>query len=144
MVVQDIIQAETLELVQDGLAPFASMEQVGMAGWIGFGQQARLRRRWPVWFRFDGVAGAWRRVSFGDAGFQVGAEVVALPRLAVALDSDVAVGGDIPGLSVQRDSVGDQDGLAVFDYHSTGAAGETRSEERRVGKECRSRWSPYH
>src|SRR2546422_9943754 len=24
------------------------------------------------------------------------------------------------------------------------AAVETRSEERRVGKECRSRWSPYH
>ena len=24
------------------------------------------------------------------------------------------------------------------------AAGLTRSEERRVGKECRSRWSPYH
>src|SRR2546425_541243 len=23
-------------------------------------------------------------------------------------------------------------------------AGEYRSEERRVGKECRSRWSPYH
>src|SRR3712207_7934931 len=23
-------------------------------------------------------------------------------------------------------------------------AGESRSEERRVGKECRSRWSPYH
>ena len=22
--------------------------------------------------------------------------------------------------------------------------GEIRSEERRVGKECRSRWSPYH
>ena len=22
--------------------------------------------------------------------------------------------------------------------------GEGRSEERRVGKECRSRWSPYH
>ena len=22
--------------------------------------------------------------------------------------------------------------------------GEVRSEERRVGKECRSRWSPYH
>ena len=21
---------------------------------------------------------------------------------------------------------------------------ENRSEERRVGKECRSRWSPYH
>ena len=23
-------------------------------------------------------------------------------------------------------------------------AAQTRSEERRVGKECRSRWSPYH
>src|SRR5256884_5341113 len=23
-------------------------------------------------------------------------------------------------------------------------AGQKRSEERRVGKECRSRWSPYH
>ena len=25
-----------------------------------------------------------------------------------------------------------------------GQAEVTRSEERRVGKECRSRWSPYH
>ena len=24
------------------------------------------------------------------------------------------------------------------------AGGRARSEERRVGKECRSRWSPYH
>ena len=23
-------------------------------------------------------------------------------------------------------------------------SGDARSEERRVGKECRSRWSPYH
>src|SRR5256885_10637491 len=26
----------------------------------------------------------------------------------------------------------------------SGQTGSTRSEERRVGKECRSRWSPYH
>ena len=26
----------------------------------------------------------------------------------------------------------------------TGNTEEIRSEERRVGKECRSRWSPYH
>ena len=25
-----------------------------------------------------------------------------------------------------------------------GLVGKNRSEERRVGKECRSRWSPYH
>ena len=28
--------------------------------------------------------------------------------------------------------------IAARNYH------EGRSEERRVGKECRSRWSPYH
>ena len=27
---------------------------------------------------------------------------------------------------------------------ATGGYAEGRSEERRVGKECRSRWSPYH
>ena len=26
----------------------------------------------------------------------------------------------------------------------TGKLAKQRSEERRVGKECRSRWSPYH
>ena len=31
--------------------------------------------------------------------------------------------------------------LTVF---SAGFPGIIRSEERRVGKECRSRWSPYH
>src|SRR2546422_11297871 len=32
------------------------------------------------------------------------------------------------------------DGVRAFDLATAGA----RSEERRVGKECRSRWSPYH
>ena len=27
---------------------------------------------------------------------------------------------------------------------TAGFSGHSRSEERRVGKECRSRWSPYH
>src|SRR5256886_12321428 len=29
-------------------------------------------------------------------------------------------------------------------HHLSGADDFCRSEERRVGKECRSRWSPYH
>ena len=29
-------------------------------------------------------------------------------------------------------------------YNKLAAFTNTRSEERRVGKECRSRWSPYH
>src|ERR1039458_7958800 len=41
-------------------------------------------------------------------------------------------------------------GLTDFDLHTAEVAQkfrsveQARSEERRVGKECRSRWSPYH
>src|SRR2546421_13028485 len=31
-----------------------------------------------------------------------------------------------------------------LDSRTRTVLGELRSEERRVGKECRSRWSPYH
>ena len=35
--------------------------------------------------------------------------------------------------------------LQVKPYEAVGIAlASDRSEERRVGKECRSRWSPYH
>ena len=41
--------------------------------------------------------------------------------------------------------------IHLDDYRQPGLPGEAytsarslRSEERRVGKECRSRWSPYH
>src|ERR1051326_6856069 len=53
----------------------------------------------------------------------------------------------VPGQVADRDWTGDvdmRDRLSKSlsrQYHS-GRAG--RSEERRVGKECRSRWSPYH
>src|SRR3712207_8900924 len=32
----------------------------------------------------------------------------------------------------------------IADVAVIGVPDEERSEERRVGKECRSRWSPYH
>ena len=39
--------------------------------------------------------------------------------------------------------------LEIYDMNQSefireAISGATRSEERRVGKECRSRWSPYH
>src|SRR3989440_12701960 len=53
---------------------------------------------------------------------------------------------EAPGLSVFA-----KDGADIFHTYSTYARGLDmlngayhRSEERRVGKECRSRWSPYH
>src|SRR2546430_17588258 len=33
---------------------------------------------------------------------------------------------------------------AEWEAAAGGPSGTARSEERRVGKECRSRWSPYH
>ena len=32
----------------------------------------------------------------------------------------------------------------IENYEQKIQVDEVRSEERRVGKECRSRWSPYH
>src|SRR2546427_737301 len=43
--------------------------------------------------------------------------------------------GDVP-------AAGEDEVLAGGDEH--GHELRSRSEERRVGKECRSRWSPYH
>src|SRR2546429_8867315 len=47
--------------------------------------------------------------------------------------------------------VSDADGTVAIPRRETlklrirvGLRSEDRSEERRVGKECRSRWSPYH
>ena len=34
--------------------------------------------------------------------------------------------------------------LAIITHSSSEFILDFRSEERRVGKECRSRWSPYH
>ena len=64
------------------------------------------------------------------------------------IPEQVAQGGcgcPIPGCIQGQAGCGSgQPGLVVGDpAHSRGI--ETRrSEERRVGKECRSRWSPYH
>ena len=61
-------------------------------------------------------------------------------RFAVRRHSDLKHPG-AQRLRVERTQIGRrhvQHGLA------TNAAVAERSEERRVGKECRSRWSPYH
>ena len=54
----------------------------------------------------------------------------------------------IDSLNVQPDGiyVDGTLGGAGHSYHICEHLGENgrRSEERRVGKECRSRWSPYH
>src|SRR2546422_11434252 len=60
-------------------------------------------------------------------------------------------GGAVPGatVTVKNQGTGIERSLATNesgDYRIAGleAGMYQRSEERRVGKECRSRWSPYH
>src|SRR2546430_17563049 len=48
-------------------------------------------------------------------------------------------------ISSIRKWVAESRGKLVWDQQRTGSHyRQVRSEERRVGKECRSRWSPYH
>src|SRR3712207_9499028 len=84
-----------------------------------------------------------------------GVQTCALPISVVAVDGVVAglaADGRAASLQVERrHGAGRVDGGVVAgDRVVLGAAGDRvaavgpRSEERRVGKECRSRWSPVH
>src|SRR5256885_1440419 len=54
-------------------------------------------------------------------------------------------GRSIRDSSVQVNTLGvEADVLAADHVDVLAIDGDRRSEERRVGKECRSRWSPYH
>src|SRR5260221_13505580 len=48
------------------------------------------------------------------------------------------------GIRKPADLAGKRIGVPVFDMAAAVWLRGIRSEERRVGKECRSRWSPYH
>ena len=58
------------------------------------------------------------------------------PKLPKALASGAVKA--VAGAATQ--SVADQEAIKALFPNTYGM----RSEERRVGKECRSRWSPYH
>ena len=78
-------------------------------------------------------------------GDGVGAEVT--PSMQAVVNAAVKKSyGDRRGIEWKEVLAGERA------FHETGSwlpdetmeAFRTRSEERRVGKECRSRWSPYH
>src|SRR3990172_10454166 len=60
--------------------------------------------------------------GFSVAGFEVQATAVEVDGCSKVVEVAVAAGGRLHPLDLRVQ----------------------RSEERRVGKECRSRWSPYH
>ena len=44
----------------------------------------------------------------------------------------------------QQSLISEGDREEIGQLYEAVRSGRARSEERRVGKECRSRWSPYH
>src|SRR5256884_7339490 len=79
-------------------------------------------------------------------GVQTCALPISLPgRLGLEIHATVGGGAAILDRidAVAGDVFRHRPTLGVFDW--VGILGKVvRSEERRVGKECRSRWSPYH
>src|SRR5256885_9519112 len=79
-----------------------------------------------------------------------GVQTCALPifrKHEIARVAGEGVHGGAPRLANQRDrGAGNNSSLRILDGAGDGRGGDlrVRSEERRVGKECRSRWSPYH
>src|SRR3712207_9503706 len=69
-----------------------------------------------------------------SVGQALGQPLVELPDVVLGGDQDPAVGVG-PGGHGRLGALAGREVLLVD---------PVRSEERRVGKECRSRWSPYH
>src|ERR1051325_11872178 len=70
------------------------------------------------------------------------AGIAALGRIHESSEKPAYLFGAVPAYDFRRNLVANE----ISEDRRVGAAGGycMRSEERRVGKECRSRWSPYH
>ena len=91
-----------------------------------------------VSFRYFNAAGA---DETGKIGEMHAPETHLIPSVFEAID------GERGALQIFGDDYPTPDGTCVRDYihvNDLADAHVLRSEERRVGKECRSRWSPYH
>ena len=72
-------------------------------------------------------------------------EVDTLERISILRDMRLGTYDVIVGINLLREGLDlpEVSLVAILDADKEGFL-DDRSEERRVGKECRSRWSPYH
>ena len=94
------------------------------------------------------TANNWLRIFFFWI-LSVGLLAVVFPAHAETINGEVTgIHGDELRVELEADATEPETGDPVkFIMMLPGRELETgrgRSEERRVGKECRSRWSPYH
>ena len=127
----------------------------GPGEWVEFSRAGRATLGMMVWMA------CWWLTEAVDIEVTALLPVVAFPLLGIAPLSKVLppyaadviflfMGGFIIGLAIERWGLDRR--IAYFTLRLVGARPgaiiggfmAVRSEERRVGKECRSRWSPYH
>src|SRR3712207_9288216 len=76
--------------------------------------------------------------------YRKGGKPVPTPVWFALAEGRVYVFTDVESGKVKRIRNDPRATLAPSGFRGRPRGGEVRSEERRVGKECRSRWSPYH
>src|SRR3989442_14931138 len=109
-----------------------------MEEWLGeAGEGIGWRDRREAGWRGKGVACGWWTTTGGSSGVYVKIN----PDGTVALNTGAAEIGTA-ALTGAAQVLAEELGVDLADINVVSA--DTRSEERRVGKECRSRWSPYH
>src|SRR2546425_6479208 len=112
------------------------------------------RRAWgaaPVRFQFSVpepkrtalVESLAQRFNQSQKDFEVKVEFVPQAQARQKLVAALASGNPPDCCQVWNNWVGEFEGMGVVE-DLTARVNDWRSEERRVGKECRSRWSPYH
>src|SRR3989454_8702341 len=82
------------------------------------------------------ACGALCKLLLEQFGVEIGSHVVELGGITARVGAQHA-----PPLPSPLNAAADASTVRCLDPQ---AEREMRSEERRVGKECRSRWSPYH
>ena len=107
-----------------------SMTQLGGALDRGLGVEKDLERAVELWTK---------AAELGHAGAMCSLGVCFTNGQGVEKDEAHAV-----ALYTQAAELGDARAMCCLGVCFDNGAGVERSEERRVGKECRSRWSPYH
>ena len=128
-------QNPTLDLLRTGAALMVLAVHAGQAA--GLGEQTRVGGQGVLlFFILSGyltMASLDRRPAPGRYYLGRVRRILPLYWLVVAvrwaLDAGLYLAGGMPAGAV---------------FGPEGPCGPRRSEERRVGKECRSRWSPYH
>jgi len=117
--------------------------------------EAVIVRRGPVQVSFDGRLAPKRLPRHGSApvGIAIDARISAtsngsppqLRRISIAINRNGHFSSKgLPACRVDQIQPSTTSGALAACGSSLVGEGHFRSEERRVGKECRSRWSPYH